>query len=494
MCVDTNCGGCSDNNCPLRTSEVNLSDATFTNIVVPSGAGLNEVLALLENYILTVGACNDSNYTLSAFSACLNLPAGTYSFNQIIDAIVVRACANAGSISDLQAQIGDLLAQTTTNTELTDIVFPVCFSSFAGTTSTDLFNAILSSLCTLMTDTAPILTPIGDDPVSLTAPDAGALADPGGTNVNSFYSNARIEHIAESIKAIVDNHSYVYEHTSPVVSPTSFVVALSPMRGVVENFLVVREISENLTVNATMDTYFYLSGDSTILRREVAVAAPAPADPAGSHALYKVTSNGSGVVSVTSLYTSSALNAIPLGAAAVDTVNIKVGAVTSDRIATVNVGSTVGHASLFLIQNNDQGQVDLLQSNLSLAGLANGQILVYNSGLNRFENANNTAVNTIGYIPKVDGAGTNYADSAIFESGTHVKVEKQFEINSGAIEADANAGLNIVGAPVLMPRMTAAAASLLPLTNGYLIYATTTNGTFLSVGFWGVENSVWVKL
>lgn len=494
MCVDTNCGGCSDNNCPFRTSEVNLWDGTFTNIVVPSGAGLNEVLSLLENYILTIGSCNDVNYTLGSFSACLNLPAGTYSFTQIMDAIIARACANAGGIIALQNQVDGLLTLTTTNTLLTDIVFPSCFSGFTGTTSTSLFNAILSSLCTLMTDTAPILTPIGDDPISVTAPDIGALADPGGTNVNSFYSNARMEHIAETFKAIVDNHSFIYEHTSPVVSPTSFVVALSPMRGVVENFLVVREISENLTVNATMDTYFYLSADSTVLRREVAVAAPTPSTPAGSHSLYKVTSDGSGVSSVTVLYTSSALNPIPLGVDAVQTVNINNGAVTTAKIAAVTTAATIGDASLVRVRCNDEGQVLTLESNMLLSGLTNGQILVYNSGLNRFQNADNTAVNTIGYIPKVDAGGTNYDDSSIFESGTHLVAEKQVEINSGAVEADANAGLNIVGAPVLMPRMTAAAASLLPLTDGYLIYVTTINGTFLSVGFWGVENSVWVKL
>lgn len=47
---------------------------------------------------------------------------------------------------------------------------------------------------------------------------------------------------------------------------------------------------------------------------------------------------------------------------------------------------------------------------------------------------------------------------------------------------------------VLFPRMTAAQGSAITPTNGLVIYATDTDGTFLSVGFWGYENGAWVKL
>jgi hypothetical protein len=42
--------------------------------------------------------------------------------------------------------------------------------------------------------------------------------------------------------------------------------------------------------------------------------------------------------------------------------------------------------------------------------------------------------------------------------------------------------------------MTATAASAITPADGNLVYVTTTNGTFTSVGFWGYENGVWVKL
>lgn len=48
---------------------------------------------------------------------------------------------------------------------------------------------------------------------------------------------------------------------------------------------------------------------------------------------------------------------------------------------------------------------------------------------------------------------------------------------------------------VLMPRMTATQGSAIGSpADGLIIYVTSTNGTFTSVGFWGRENSVWIKL
>ena len=41
---------------------------------------------------------------------------------------------------------------------------------------------------------------------------------------------------------------------------------------------------------------------------------------------------------------------------------------------------------------------------------------------------------------------------------------------------------------------TAIQASALTAEDGYLIYVTSTDATFTSVGFWGYENGVWVKL
>lgn len=479
--------GCTENNCPHKTSEVTLWDGVFTNITVPEGAGLNEVLSLLENYVTTTASCDSVNYTLTAYSACLNLNAGTYSFTQIIDAIVASVCANASSIEELETAIASMQTLNTTNVTLDGIVLPSCFSAFAGTTSTDLFNVILTNLCALMNESGPST---GDGPVVVTPPDPGTTIPETPTG-SSFDKNAKVELVAESIKSIVDNHSFIYEHTTPVLDTTSFSVPIYAMRGVVENFIVIRGFSETLSVSPIKDTYFYLNADGSILRREVAVAAPAPATPTHSHELYKITSDGTGCTGLVELFTNAALSAAPLGVDAVDTVNIKDDAVTTAKMAPVNVGSTVGDPSLILVRNNDEGQVDLLQSNLLIAGPTHGQVLTYNSGLSRFENNDNTAVSTNGVIPV--SVGTNYSDSSITEAASQIESAKKVEINSGAMENDL-AMLNVVGGPILFPRLTHSEAGLLVATDGYVVYVTSTDATFTSVGFWGVESGAWVKL
>jgi len=47
---------------------------------------------------------------------------------------------------------------------------------------------------------------------------------------------------------------------------------------------------------------------------------------------------------------------------------------------------------------------------------------------------------------------------------------------------------------LVIPRMTATQGSAVTGINGMMIYVTSTNGTFTSVGFWGYENGAWVKL
>jgi len=483
--------GCTDNNCPHRTSEVTLFDGQFTSINVPSGASLNDVLALLESFVLTSSQCNDVNYTLSSFSSCLNLPAGTYSFQQIIDAIISRACENFGLIQSLQEQISETTTILSTEVILDELVFPTCYLSFTGTTATDLFNQLMSDVCSLLTQIGPVI----DDDITVTPPDPGTQADPGGTTANARTQNSRIEHIAEAIKSIVDNNSYVYEHTSPVTSPASFVVGLSPMRGVVDNYLVVRKFSEDLTVNPTVDTYFFLSGDSTILRREVANGAPAPATPSVSHELYRVVSDGSGVTAVDVLFTSSALNPTALGPESVDTINIVDDAVTSDKMDDIITGTTSGDVTLFRFRTNAQGRVTSQDGNLLISAPSNGQVLGFNSALNRFENQDNINVASANTFPKANAAGTDYENSSITETTNQVRSIKKVEVNTGVPEDDADAIMNLVGDKYfLVPRMEAAQAGALAVTDGAFIYVTSVDATFTSVGFWGVENSTWVKL
>lgn len=80
---------CSDN-CPNKTSDITLFDGNFSSIVVPEGAGLNEVLALLESYVIS--SISDLNLTFTIGSNCLGLTPGVYGYNQVLQAVIDYMC------------------------------------------------------------------------------------------------------------------------------------------------------------------------------------------------------------------------------------------------------------------------------------------------------------------------------------------------------------------------------------------------------------------
>jgi hypothetical protein len=84
----TNCG-CEDN-CPNKTSELTF-DGVLNNIAVPEGATLNDVLLLLEEHSTNLFNAVNLSYNLGAGN-CIGLAAGTYSFNQIFDALIAKVC------------------------------------------------------------------------------------------------------------------------------------------------------------------------------------------------------------------------------------------------------------------------------------------------------------------------------------------------------------------------------------------------------------------
>jgi len=71
----------------------------------------------------------------------------------------------------------------------------------------------------------------------------------------------------------------------------------------------------------------------------------------------------------------------------------------------------------------------------------------------------------------------------------------QIGIGLGAADPDAVAILDIVSTTkgVLFPRMTAVQASAITPVEGLMLFATTTNGTFTSVGLWCYEAAAWSK-
>lgn len=104
----TNCGSkscsCSDN-CPNKTSDITVFDGQLNVLEVPCGASLNDILALLESY--TTNMVNELGNMTSVVIGVDNpfgLDPGTYSIQQIIDAIIIELNNINTSITNLSLQ------------------------------------------------------------------------------------------------------------------------------------------------------------------------------------------------------------------------------------------------------------------------------------------------------------------------------------------------------------------------------------------------------
>ena len=78
-----------------------------------------------------------------------------------------------------------------------------------------------------------------------------------------------------------------------------------------------------------------------------------------------------------------------------------------------------------------------------------------------------------------------------------MRVHSNGNIGIGTAAPSANAKLEITAttqAPIKLTPMTATQASALTAEDGQIVYVSTTDATFVSIGFWGRENGVWVKL
>lgn len=457
----TSCG-CTDN-CPNKTSDITLFDGNLSYVEVPAGSSLNEVLLLMESYIATSINDLNLNYVLAGGN-CLGLAAGTYGYNQILTAIINELCSLADSAPT---------SITTDDVVLDHVAIPECFAPFEGVTSTDLFNAILEEICAQKTEFIPYAQSYSNVDIAKYTP---------------------LSILADIISGMVDNSIYVYNHTTVVTSPTLLNITVNPMKAVVNNTPVYRADSEVFSLTPSKDIYFALKEDGGINKITQTIGAPAPS-MAGVAYLYKIVTDGSGVVSYSEEFEPSPFNApsFSIPNDYIVTAMIADDQVTSPKLADVTTGATVGDSSILSVTYNDKGQMTSADSYMSLSGLSNGDILKYDSGSGGFVNSANLNTGTAGFIPI--SIGTDFSSSSIEENPVFVNVYKNVEINTtGTPEANSDAGLNVVSGTFVVPRYTAADASLLVTTDGTLIYVTTTNVNFPNIGFWGVEGGAFIKL
>jgi hypothetical protein len=192
------------------------------------------------------------------------------------------------------------------------------------------------------------------------------------------------------------------------------------------------------------------------------------------------------------------------------TVAIGAGLDTSKALNVHTVAENVNYAAY--IRNESEYDATAPVDKYGLfAKVTTANVLRPNYG-GRFEAENSENLN-YGIYSKSDSssAGTNYglyiastnagAGNAypIFVNN-HFKMDEygKFSIADGGGALDPNAvaliELQSTTGGFVTSRMTAAQGSALAAIDGLIIYVTDTNGTFTSVGFWGYENSAWVKL
>ena len=175
-----------------------------------------------------------------------------------------------------------------------------------------------------------------------------------------------------------------------------------------------------------------------------------------------------------------------------DTPSLKNG----DRLDILNrlyIGELSGSA--ILIEPRGSASKTRLQGNLDLQGVVE---LGNTHGLQ-------TEGSSIGNFKKLatDFFGfTNYDDSveiAGIKDGTSIqnfwsKAQRIGDNHLTNINSVAVLELDSTTKGLLLPRMTAAQASAITAVDGLVLYVTSTDATFTSVGFWGYENGAWVKL
>jgi len=160
---------------------------------------------------------------------------------------------------------------------------------------------------------------------------------------------------------------------------------------------------------------------------------------------------------------------------------------------------------------NTNGFDGMLIQNSSSGGSNKGGIMFYNGNGNLTSliykaGSSFTTVADRNTLFVESGEANGIAVSASNASGyikflqnatERMRVHSNGNIGIGTATPSANAKLEITtttSAPIKLTPMTAAQATALTAEDGQMVYVSTTDATFTSVGFWGRENGAWVKL
>ena len=479
MCVNCNssaCGGCEE---VVRSSDI-LFDGSFTNVQFNPDSTLNEILQEMENYFNSIVFTAADPVFVMANENCLHIPTGEYSYSQMLNLLMTKVCEFIDSTEDFIENFD------TDGVGIATGINYGCLTSEIGSVDdlTKVLNFIFAKLCELInrmpaTNYTDAL-PDGTD---------GWIVDPI-IKPNVVVPNKQVS----SLLKMADNKKYAVFET-PIYSPSSLNITAKPVIGVFNGFVANRMENGIITLPTSKKVFVSLVSDGSldVVQRDFIDPDPLDNKPDSMH-LFKVTTDATGVTSYTPIAKTKPYDdpSFTLADGSVTTSKLADGAVTGVKMEDVVTGSTKGHQSILQVTYDDKGRVTGAVSNIDLAGIADGDVLVYSASGNKFVAGQRRDVPEVGYIPVSDG--TDYIKSSFKESATHIQAKKPIEINAGFMQNNSDAGLNVVDGYFLCPRQNVATMALLTPEDGAIVYVTNTDATFTSVGFWGYENGTWKKL
>ena len=172
--------------------------------------------------------------------------------------------------------------------------------------------------------------------------------------------------------------------------------------------------------------------------------------------------------------------------------------------AATNGGSNSFFGSGAAISNTGSHNVGIGTGSLFTSTSADGNVSIGRNNMRNLTTGDyNVAIGAFIDVPSNTGSGQLNIGNVIYGVGLHATTtttstpETNGAISIGATTPNASALLDLASTTkgLLLPRMTSTQGSAIASpADGLMIYVTTTNATFTSVGFWGRENGAWVKL